>query len=100
MFIAKKEIRKRQNSNGTICAGGICHILTVKQCRGSFSIEAALVFPLIMLCFCLAIQIGISLQEEIKVQTETFMKKEPLDISSCMYRKEYFEDVIGAFYED
>ena len=100
MFIAKKEIGKRQDSNGAICIRGICRILTVKQCRGSFSLEAALIFPLIMLCFCLAIQIGINLQEEIKEQTEAFMKKEPLNIIACMYRKEYFEEVIGELYED
>lgn len=62
--------------------------------------EATLVFPLIMLCFCLAIQLGISLQEEIKEQTEELMKKEPLNIIACMYRKEYFEEVVGELYEN
>lgn len=100
MFNVKKEIKKRQNSDGTICNGSIRHFFIVKRCKGSFSLEAALIFPLIMFCFCVAIQAGISLQTELRNQSAEAERKESLDIIECLYRKEYAKKVIGEIYED
>ena len=98
MFHQKKENQKRKNSNGAICIGGICNTSYINACSGSFTIEMALVFPLVMLCFCVAIHTGIALHEEIKQKIEVYEEKRMLDAIACMYRKEYLEGIMGDLY--
>lgn len=100
MFTIKEKIEKRQNSDGTICTSGLRSAYTLGRYEGSFTLEAALIFPLIMFCFCLAIQTGVQLQEAVKEQAEEFGEKTSLDMIACMYRKEYLEAIIGDFYGD
>lgn len=68
--------------------------------RGSFTVEAAFIVPLILLCFCIAINAGISLHEEIKEQILLQEKERPLDMVACMYRREYLKELLGELYED
>lgn len=71
-----------------------------KVYKGSFSIEAACMVPLVLVCFGLAIESGINLHEEVKMQIIKQEETEMLDAIGCMYRRELIKDVIGDWYED
>lgn len=72
----------------------------MKKYKGSFTIEAAYILPLILFCICIVIEMGISLHQEVRAQVETQMENKPLDMVKCMYRREYMKELLGEFYED
>ena len=72
----------------------------MKKYKGSFTIETALVFPIVLLCICITINAGIALFDEVCAEAKDQMEKRPLDLISCMYRREFVEDLFGEWYED
>ena len=72
----------------------------MKKYKGSFTIETALVFPIVLLCICIAIDAGIVLSDEVCAEAKAQMEKRPLDLIGCMYRRAFVEDLIGEWYED
>lgn len=72
----------------------------MKAYRGSFTIEAGYIMPLVLLCLCIAIETGISLYEEVREQVAAQMKQEPLDLVDSMYRRDYVKELFGELYED
>ena len=72
----------------------------MREYRGSFTIEAAYMMPLIFLCICIAIESGIMLHNEVKNQALLVREEETVDIISYLYRKELIEKVLGEWYED
>lgn len=72
----------------------------MKVCKGSFTIEATYIIPLVMFCICIAIEAGISMREEIKEQVSVQAQSAPLDIIACMYRREFVKELFGELYED
>ena len=72
----------------------------MRVCRGSFTIESAYIFPLVMLCICLAINAGIEMHETIKTQVEEQAEEKPVDVILCMYRREFVKELLGKWYED
>lgn len=68
--------------------------------KGSFTIEAACIMPLILLCICIAIESGITLHNEVKSKALLVKEEEPVDLADYLYRKELIENVLGAWYED
>lgn len=72
----------------------------MKLYRGSFTVEGAYIIPLVLLCFCIAINAGISLQEAVKEQALAQAKEEQADIIACMYRREFVKELLGDLYED
>ena len=72
----------------------------MKECQGSFTIEAAFITPLLLFCICLAIELGISLHNEVKILALSQMDHKPLDLVSAMYRRELVEELLGELYEN
>lgn len=72
----------------------------MRKYNGSFTVEAALVLPLVLSCFCIAIGAAVSLHHEIYMQIQEHEQKEPLNIIKGMYRKTYAEELLGKLYED
>lgn len=72
----------------------------MKGYRGSFTIEAAYITPLILLCICIAIEAGISLHNEVKTQIVSQMENKQMDMIGAMYRRELVKELIGELYEN
>ena len=71
----------------------------MKRYKGSFTVEAAIVFPIVLLCICHVIIIGMELCEDVCITAEKYKEKEMLNLIQCMYRKELIEDLLGEGYE-
>lgn len=72
----------------------------MKKYKGSFSIEASYIVPLILFCICVVIEMGIALHQEVRAKVETQAQKEVTDMVKAMYRREYVKELFGEFYED
>ena len=72
----------------------------MKKFKGSFTVEAAYILPLVLSCICIVISLSISLHEEVRVQVETQAKEVPADMVKCMYRREFVKELFGELYED
>lgn len=100
MFTIKKKEERRSDSHGTIYVDGVCSVRALGKCRGSFSVEAAYIMPLVLLCLFLPIWIGIEQHEEVKTWVEKQQQEEIVDVISAMYQKEFITDLVGDKYED
>lgn len=67
--------------------------------KGSFTIEAALILPLVLSCFCIAAGAAVSLHNEICVQIQEQNKKESVNLIKGMYRRTYVKELLGNLYE-
>ena len=72
----------------------------MREYKGSFTIEAACIVPLIFICICIAIESGITLHNEVKNKAMLVREEETVDMVSYLYRKELMEKVLGVWYED
>jgi len=72
----------------------------MKKYKGSFTVEAACVFPLVLLSICIAIGSGMSLHEEVLLRTAKQENGVWVDMVECMYRRELIKDIFGEWYED
>ena len=72
----------------------------MREYKGSFTIEAACIMPLIFMCICIAIESGIILHNEVKNKALLVREEEMVDMVSYLYRKELIEKVLGEWYED
>lgn len=68
--------------------------------KGSFTIEAACVFPMILFCMCITIDVGITLYQEIKQEAVNQIESENLDLISAMYRRGLVKELFKEKYED
>ncbi|MBR5565400.1 MAG: pilus assembly protein [Roseburia sp.] len=68
--------------------------------KGSFTIEAACVFPIILFCICITMDVGIAFYLEIKQEAMSQMENEKLDLISVMYRRELVKELFEEEYED
>lgn len=59
--------------------------------KGSLTVEAALIVPILLLLMALAIHTGIDLQEETKELAEKLQSREELPIVDVLYGMESFE---------
>ncbi len=72
----------------------------MRKCKGSFTVEAAFILPIIFACIVVVIEVSVSLREEVCSQVEIQMEKEPFDMIKATYRREYIKELLGEFYED
>lgn len=72
----------------------------MRRYRGSFSVEAAFIVPLVLLCMFIAIDVGISLYGEVKMQVESQQEERVTDMVGYMYRSEFIKGLFGELYED
>ena len=72
----------------------------MKKYKGSYTVEAAFILPLLLFCICIAIEMGVVLHQEVQSRVELQAKKEPLDMIEAMYRREYIKELFGELYED
>ena len=72
----------------------------MKRYKGSYTVEAAFILPLLLACICIAIETGVVLHQEAQMRVENQTKKEPLDMVEDMYRREYLKELFGELYED
>ena len=68
--------------------------------RGSFSIEASLIVPLVIAVFVLALRTGIDLYEETRVQAEKMKTEVPFDVVDTMYLLDEITDIGDLFHGD
>ena len=68
--------------------------------KGSFTIEAACIMPLILMCICIAIKSGITLHNEVKSLALQVNEENGVELSSYLYRKELIENLLGDWDED
>ena len=66
----------------------------MKKYRGSFTIEAAFIMPIVLLCICTAIKIGITLFQEVKNTAEQIIEENQDELIDYMYRKELLESLL------
>ncbi|MBQ8280385.1 MAG: pilus assembly protein [Roseburia sp.] len=72
----------------------------MRRYRGSFSVEAAFIVPLVLLCMFIAIDVGISLYGEVEMQVESQQEERVTDMVGYMYRSEFIKELFGELYED
>lgn len=68
--------------------------LFMKMYRGSFTIEAAFIMPIILGCICIAIKSGVTLYQEVKNITEQIIEEKQEELIDSMYRKELLESLL------
>ena len=68
--------------------------------RGSFSIEASLIVPLVIAVFVLALRTGIDLYEETRVQAEKMKTEVSFDVVDTMYLLDEITDIGDLFHGD
>ncbi len=66
----------------------------MKRYRGSFTVEATFIMPLILICICIAIESGVILYQEVKNTAEQIKEERQEKLMDAMYRKELLEDLI------
>jgi len=72
----------------------------MKKLKGSFTIEAAYILPIILICFCIAVEVAITLHEDVRVLVEAQLQKKPMDMIESMYRRDLVKDIFGEVYEN
>lgn len=68
--------------------------------NGSFSVEAAVITPLLLFIMLLAINAGIHLWQETVEFTDLLKEREMTDIIDCMYHIKSMENLIGEINGD
>ena len=63
------------------------------SCKASFSIEAAYIMPVVLMCMFIPIWIGIDSHEQIKQWVEKQQQVETMDMILAMYRQDYLKDI-------
>lgn len=66
----------------------------MKNMRGSFTLEAAYIMPLILSVMLSVITMGISLHEEVKQRVEAQEKQESIDAVKAIYRAEWLKELL------
>ena len=72
----------------------------MRKYKGSFTLEASYILPIILLCICIVISLGASLHNEVCKRVEMQSQKERTDVIAAMYRYEYIEELLGEWNED
>lgn len=72
----------------------------MKKYKGSFSMEASYILPIILACILVVIDLSVLLHEEVHVRVEMQMEKASVDMVKAMYRREYIKELLGEYYED
>ena len=66
--------------------------------RGSFSIEASLIVPLVLAVFVLALRTGIDSYEETRAQVEEMKTEVSFDVVDTMYLLDEITDIGDLFH--
>lgn len=98
MFDIKKEKAEGPNCNGSLYAGSLRGVRFM-EVKGSFTIEAAYILPVVLLCLFLPVWLGIDLFQEVKMNAEEIERAEVLDTVVCMYRKEWLDEILEVIKE-
>ena len=72
----------------------------MKKYKGSFSMEASYILPIILACILVVIDLSVLLHEEVHVRVKMQMEKASVDMVKAMYRREYIKELLGEYYED
>jgi len=67
----------------------------VRRYKGSFTLEATYVLPVILICICIVADLGVSLHKGVCTQVEVQSEKEMLDVITTMYRREPIKELFG-----
>lgn len=95
MFFDKETGKRRSDTNGTFYVDSIRNIQYLGEQRASFSVEASLIIPLVLMCMFIPIWLGIEMNEEIKTWVEIQSQTEVMDMISSMYRQDFLKDMGG-----
>lgn len=96
----KEKRKERQNAYDTNCVCGICHFVVMKTCKGSFTIEASFIVPLVLFLMAIAMDTAIILFEETKAQALEYIDEEQIDIVSTLYHIENLETIFSKWTDD
>lgn len=69
-------------------------------CKASFTVEAAYIMPVVLMCMFIPVWMGIENHEEIKTWIEKQMQVEQKDMILAMYRQDYMKAIGNEWYED
>lgn len=92
---AEKENEKGANTNDTVCTRIICMDVVMKRCRGSFTVEAAVIMPLFLFMLVAVISISVDLYQETTSLVAEINNKEQIDITSAMYHIDSVKKLIS-----
>ena len=68
--------------------------------NASFTIEAAYIMPVVLMCLFMPIWIGIENYGQIKKWVEKQMQEQTMDVIAAMYRQDYMEEIGTKWNED
>jgi len=100
MSSVKEKNTKRSSGDGTVYANRICDVRFVKGLQGSFSVEAAFILPMVLMCLFLPIQVGLEMHQDIKTRAVNIQQNDVVDVISGMYRKEWMENFLEGLSEE
>lgn len=63
--------------------------------NGSSTLEASYILPVILICMCIVVDLGVVLHEEVCTQVEAQLEEERLDAITAMYRRAYIKELFG-----
>ena len=96
----KEKSTNGSNCYGAIYADGIRNFCFMKCYKGSFSIEAALILPVVLMCLILPIGLGVELHQDVKTRAIHIQQEGVMDVIGEMYRKEWVENFLKGFLEE
>ena len=89
----KKKGEEVQAAVYPVFACGIPDAITMKKANGSLTIEAALILPILLMLFALAMDGGIRLYQECQNTAISVREEEEIDIINMFYNWEMVEDL-------
>lgn len=91
----KEKGAKGQAAIHSIFAGGVSvFTMTKKKIQGSFSIEAAIIVPMLVFLFAITINCGIEMYTECRDMAIGIYEEEELDIVALFYRYQKIGDMV------
>lgn len=72
----------------------------MKSKKGSFTIEAAFLLPLVLGSMCMVILLGISMHEEVRTQIALQEQEKASDMVKEMYRRTLRKELMEDWYEN
>lgn len=72
----------------------------MKTCKGSFTIEASFIVPLVLFLMAIAMDTAIILFEETKAQALEYIDEEQIDIVNTLYHIENLETIFSKWTDD
>lgn len=92
----QKKGERLQSAIFTLCTGGIfVSTIMKRKLSGSLTVEAAMILPLLLWVFGIAMSSGIQMYAECTDTAAAILEEPNLDVVKVFYRSQEIEDIIG-----